>query len=194
MVKTKAAAEQLLANRRIAVTRVSRNPQVHGDPWLPDLRSIPSGVGAVVIGTRPDHAEPTMREAVHLGITQVWMHRAFGVGQRLRRCDGKRAPARCHGDRWRQPAHVRPHGRHWAQGDVPAPLADRHGPPAGLTTTPGRQYAPVEPRGRSPMSIPASLARTQGERPQPAAGGRGRTDAPLSSVGVLPSRCPTAHT
>ncbi len=94
MVRTKAAAERFLANRRIAVTGVSRNPQGHGsnivyqrlldrgydvfavnpnadtvegDPCFPDLRSIPGGVGAVVIGTRPDHAEPTMREAVRLG-------------------------------------------------------------------------------------------------------------------------------
>lgn len=107
MVKTKVAAEQFLANRRIAVTGVSRNPQGHGsnivyqrlrdrgydvfavnpnadtvegDACFPDLRSIPGGVDAVVIGTRPDHAEPTMREAVDLGITQVWMHRAFGSG------------------------------------------------------------------------------------------------------------------
>ena len=34
----------------------------------------------MVIGTRPEHAEATMREAIDLGITQVWMHRAFGGG------------------------------------------------------------------------------------------------------------------
>jgi predicted CoA-binding protein len=33
-----------------------------------------------VIGTRPDRAEATMREAVDLGITRVWMHRSFGEG------------------------------------------------------------------------------------------------------------------
>jgi hypothetical protein len=34
----------------------------------------------VVIGTRPETADATMRECAELGITQVWMHRAFGGG------------------------------------------------------------------------------------------------------------------
>jgi uncharacterized protein len=107
MVTTKQAATQFLANRRIAVTGVSREPKGHGsnvvyqrlrdrgyqvfavnpnaasvegDPCYHDLRSIPDGVEAVVIGTRPEHAEATVREAADLGITQVWMHRSFGRG------------------------------------------------------------------------------------------------------------------
>jgi predicted CoA-binding protein len=107
MVTTKKAATQFLANRRIAVTGVSREPKGHGsnvvyqrlrergyqvfavnpnaesvegDPCYHDLRSIPDGVEAVVIGTRPEHAEATVREAADLGITQVWMHRSFGRG------------------------------------------------------------------------------------------------------------------
>lgn len=107
MTTMKAAASEFLANRRIAVTGVSRNPKGHGsnivyqrlrergyevfavnpnadavegDPCFHDLKSIPGGVEAVVIGTRPDHAEATVREAAELGITQVWMHRAFGAG------------------------------------------------------------------------------------------------------------------
>jgi predicted CoA-binding protein len=101
------AAAQFLSKKRVAVTGVSANPQGHGsnavytrmrergyevfavnpnsptaegDPTYPDLASIPGGVEAVVIGTRPDHAEATMREAIDLGIQQVWMHRAFGGG------------------------------------------------------------------------------------------------------------------
>ena len=101
------AAAQFLTRKRVAVTGVSANPQGHGsnavytrmrergyevfavnpnsptaegDPTYPDLASIPGGVEAVVIGTRPDHAEATMREAIDLGIQQVWMHRAFGSG------------------------------------------------------------------------------------------------------------------
>jgi len=101
------AAAQFLTKKRVAVTGVSANPQGHGsnavytrmrergyevfavnpnsptaegDPTYPDLASIPGGVEAVVIGTRPDHAEATMREAIDLGIQQVWMHRAFGGG------------------------------------------------------------------------------------------------------------------
>ncbi len=107
MQKTKDAAEAFLANRRIAVTGVSRAPEGHGsnivyqrlrergyevfpvnpnadsvegDTCFHDLTSIPDGVDAVVIGTRPEHAETTMREAAELGIRQVWMHRSFGGG------------------------------------------------------------------------------------------------------------------
>lgn len=102
-----AAAAEFLAQRRIAVTGVSRNAEGHGsnavygrlrdrgydvvavnpnadevegDPCFHDLASIPGGVDAVVIGTRPDHALGTMRECVELGISRVWMHRAFGDG------------------------------------------------------------------------------------------------------------------
>jgi uncharacterized protein len=105
--RIKEAASLFLASRRVAVTGVSRNPksygsnfvyqrlrergyevfavnpnayEVEGDPCYPNLRSIPGGVAAVVIGTRPEIAEDTMRECVGLGIRQVWMHRSFGVG------------------------------------------------------------------------------------------------------------------
>ncbi len=107
MVKTREAASEFLASKRIAVTGVSRNAQGHGsnivyqrlrdrgyevfavnpnaetvegDPSYPDLESIPGGVDAVVIGTRPDVAEDTMRECADLGIENVWMHRSFGEG------------------------------------------------------------------------------------------------------------------
>jgi uncharacterized protein len=107
MVTMKQAASDFLANKRIAVTGVSRNPQGHGanvvyqrlrdrgyqvfavnpnaekvegDPAYPDLKSIPDGVDAVVIGTRPEWASPTMRECVDLGIRSVWMHRLYGEG------------------------------------------------------------------------------------------------------------------
>ena len=83
-MKTKEAAQKFLANKRIAVTGVSRQPKGHGsnavyvrlrergyevfavnpnspeaegDQTYPDLASIPGGVDAVVIGTRPEHAE-----------------------------------------------------------------------------------------------------------------------------------------
>ncbi len=101
------AAEDFLGCRRIAVTGVSRDPANHGanvvyqrlrergydvhavnpnaetvegDPSYPSLAQVPGGVEAVVIGTRPERAEQTMRECVELGITRVWMHRAFGGG------------------------------------------------------------------------------------------------------------------
>jgi predicted CoA-binding protein len=107
MATIKQAAAEFLANRRIAVTGVSRSPQDHGanvvykrlrergyevfavnpnarsvegDPCYPALRDIPGGVEAVVIGTRPELAEETVRECVDLGIHRVWMHRSFGAG------------------------------------------------------------------------------------------------------------------
>jgi uncharacterized protein len=107
MTKIKAAATEFLTHKRVAVTGVSREPgshgsnvvyrrlrdrgyevfavnpnadQVEGDPTYRDLRSIPDGVEAVVIGTRPETAEATMRECADLGIEHVWMHRGPGAG------------------------------------------------------------------------------------------------------------------
>ena len=101
------AAAAFLASKRVAVTGVSRTPKTHGsnnvyrrlrergyqvfavnpntdqvegDRCYPDLASIPGGVDAVVIGTRPEVAEDTMRECAELGIKQVWMHRGPGTG------------------------------------------------------------------------------------------------------------------
>jgi len=42
--------------------------------------AIPGGVDAVVIGTRPEVADETMRECADLGIRHVWMHRGPGAG------------------------------------------------------------------------------------------------------------------
>lgn len=107
MVAIKQAAADFLANERIAVTGVSRsskghganvvylrlkqrgydvvpiNPnadEVEGDACYPDLKSVPGDLKAVVIGTRPEVAEATMRECVDLGVEQVWMHRGPGGG------------------------------------------------------------------------------------------------------------------
>ena len=101
------AASEFLSTRRIAVTGVSRHPESHGsnvvyqrlrergyevfavnpnaevvegDRCYPDLRSIPGGVEAVVIGTRPELADGTIRECAELGIEHVWMHRSVGGG------------------------------------------------------------------------------------------------------------------
>jgi uncharacterized protein len=107
MTAIKEAASEFLAHKRVAVTGVSReakghgsnvvykrlrergydvfavNPnadEVEGDRAYHDLRSIPGGVEAVVIGTRPELAEETMRECADLGIKHVWMHRGPGAG------------------------------------------------------------------------------------------------------------------
>jgi predicted CoA-binding protein len=101
------AAAAFLAHKRVAVTGVSRTPKTHGsnnvykrmrergyevfavnpnahevegDRSYPDLKSIPGGVEAVVIGTRPEIGEDTMNECAELGIKHVWMHRGPGGG------------------------------------------------------------------------------------------------------------------
>jgi predicted CoA-binding protein len=105
MQQIKEAASEFLAHKRVAVTGVSRQPKSHGsntvykrlrergydvfavnpnarevegDPSYENLRAIPGGVDAVVIGTRPERAEDTMRECADLGIKHVWMH--WGTG------------------------------------------------------------------------------------------------------------------
>jgi uncharacterized protein len=107
MPKMKEAAAEFLASKRVAVTGVSRQPKDHGsnvvyrrlrergyqvfpvnpnaervedDLCYHDLRSIPGGVDAVVIATRPEIAEETIRECAELGIRHVWMHRGPGAG------------------------------------------------------------------------------------------------------------------
>lgn len=107
MTTIKQAATEFLNHRRIAVTGVSRTPGNHGsnavykrlrergydvfpvnpnadtvegDSAYHDLHSIPGSVEAVIIGTRPDRADETMRECAELGIKHVWMHRGPGGG------------------------------------------------------------------------------------------------------------------
>ena len=107
MQRIKDAASEFLAGKRVAVTGVSRQPKDHGsnvvyrrlrdrgyevfavnpnaeevegDRCYRNLRAIPGGVDAVVIATRPERAEETMRECAELGITHVWMHRGPGAG------------------------------------------------------------------------------------------------------------------
>jgi predicted CoA-binding protein len=107
MTSIKDAASEFLSHKRVAVTGVSRTPgshgsnavykrlrdrgydvfavnpnaeEVEGDRAYHDLHSIPGGVEAVVIGTRPETADETMRECAELGIERVWMHRGPGGG------------------------------------------------------------------------------------------------------------------
>ena len=72
---------QRLRQRGYEVFAVNPNSDtVEGDRTYPDLTSIPGGVEAVVIGTKPETAEATMRESAELGIKNVWMHRSVGTG------------------------------------------------------------------------------------------------------------------
>lgn len=106
MPTIKEAAAAFLANKRIAVTGVSRKPKEHGSNSIykrlrdrgyevfpvnpntdevegvvsyPDVKSIPGGVDAIVIATAPDKADATMRECAELGIKYVWLHHGPGA-------------------------------------------------------------------------------------------------------------------
>jgi uncharacterized protein len=126
MIPVRDAAAAFLANKRIAVTGVSRDPKsghgsnvvykrlrergyqvfavnptaalkadkVEGDNAFANLAAIPGGVDAVVIASKPDAAEATMRECAELGIKHVWMHRSIGKGSV---CDEATVYGREHG-------------------------------------------------------------------------------------------------
>lgn len=100
------AAEEFLAQKRIAVAGVSRdekqpanliykrlrdtghvafavNPnadQVEGDPCFGSVREIPGGVDGVVIVTTPEVAMDVAKDCVAAGVPRVWMHRGIGPG------------------------------------------------------------------------------------------------------------------
>ena len=106
MESLKDAARTFLRLKRIAVVGVSRDPRqtanfiyrrlregdrevfavnpnaerVENDRCYPNLASIPDGVDAVFIATRPEVTEQIVRECADAGIRWVWMHRAFGQG------------------------------------------------------------------------------------------------------------------
>ena len=104
----KETATEFLAHKRVAVTGVSRNAKGHGanviyqrlrqrgyqvfavnpdadevegDPCYHNLKSVPGGVDWVVVATKPDTADATVRECDELGVKRVWMHQPpFGPG------------------------------------------------------------------------------------------------------------------
>src|SRR4029078_4646584 len=60
--------------RGYQVSAVTPNAtQVEGDRAYPALKSIPGGVDAVVIGTRPEYAPETVRECSELGFRYGWV-------------------------------------------------------------------------------------------------------------------------
>lgn len=106
MSTLKEAAQEFLAQKRIAVAGVSRqgdaaanaifkklrqtghqvfpvNPnatEVEGVHCYPNLTAIPGGVDGVVLAAPPSTAVSLVRECGALGIKRVWMHRSFGQG------------------------------------------------------------------------------------------------------------------
>jgi predicted CoA-binding protein len=98
--------DEFLAQKRIAIAGVSRDQKHHpagnliyrrlkdsghqvfavnphmqtfeGDRCFADVRSIPGGVDAVVIVTKPQTAEQIVRDCSEAGIRHVWMHGSLG--------------------------------------------------------------------------------------------------------------------
>jgi predicted CoA-binding protein len=210
MVPVKQTAAEFLANMRIAVTGAFRTPkdhgsnivykrlrdrgyqvfainpstdQVEGDRCYHDLRSVPGGVEAVLIGTRPETAEATMRECADLGIKHVDAPRARHR-QRVHRGHPIRPGARDHRDRRGLPTDVQTHRRFRAQDD--AAHARKPCPQTGLRPTPNRwrrrdtgnrretaASVPPKQRTRGPDASPSELIGEPG-----AAGRRDRTPRP----------------
>ena len=100
------AAEDFLAQKRIAVAGVSRdtkqpanlifrrlrdsghdvfavNPNaasVEGAPSYPSVSSIPGGVDGVVVLTTPAVAREVVEDCAAAGVSRVWLHRGLGPG------------------------------------------------------------------------------------------------------------------
>ena len=100
------AAEEFLAQQRIAVAGVSRDPKqpanliyrrlrdtghavfavnpnaetVEGDPAFRSVSSIPGGVDGVVVVTPPKATDAVVDDAIAAGVPRVWLHRGIGPG------------------------------------------------------------------------------------------------------------------
>jgi uncharacterized protein len=106
MEELKRAAGAFLAHRRIGVAGVSRegghvanvvfrklrdagyevfalNPnatEVEGGACYPGPGTVPGGVEAVFIATRPAAAAAVVQQCIDAGVGSVWLHRSFGTG------------------------------------------------------------------------------------------------------------------
>ena len=103
----KSDIQNFLAQKRLAVAGVSRNPKgeaanliyhklreagyevfpinphaemIAGERCYPNLKTISPVVDGVVIATRPEIAEQIVHECAEIGVSRVWMHRSFGAG------------------------------------------------------------------------------------------------------------------
>jgi uncharacterized protein len=100
------AAEEFLAQKRIAVAGVSRDPkqpanliyrrlrdtghevfavnpnaaEVEGDACYAAVTQIPDGVDGVVVVTPADAAPTVVADCVAAGVPRVWLHRGMGPG------------------------------------------------------------------------------------------------------------------
>ena len=93
-------AQEFLAQKRIAVAGVSRNPNetanaiyrtlrdkgyevfavnpnaetVEGDTCYPNMQAIPGGVDGAMLVTTPEHSALVAQDCVAAGVPRVWMH------------------------------------------------------------------------------------------------------------------------
>jgi predicted CoA-binding protein len=100
----KTAAEKFLAEKRVAIAGVSRNPaetgnliyrkfkengytvfpvnpaaaEVEGVKCYASVKDIPDGVGAVFMVTSPAASAKVAADCVKAGVKWVWMHKSFG--------------------------------------------------------------------------------------------------------------------
>ena len=100
------AAEEFLAQKRIAVAGVSRDPkqpanliyrrlrdtghdvfavnphatEVEGDPCYATVTDIPDAVDAVVVVTPADASAAVVEDCAAAGVPRVWLHRGMGPG------------------------------------------------------------------------------------------------------------------
>ena len=106
MLTLRGAAEEFLAEHRIAVAGVSRDPRqpanlvyrrlrdaghevfpvnphadaLEGDAAFASVRDIPGGVDGVVVVTTPGVAVRVVADCVTAGVPRVWLHRGIGPG------------------------------------------------------------------------------------------------------------------
>lgn len=106
MTTLRDAADEFLAQHRIAVAGVSRdekqpanliyrrlrdtghevfavNPnaeEVEGDPCYPTVGAVPGRLDGIVVVTTPEVAEEVVAQAHEAGVPRVWLHRGMGPG------------------------------------------------------------------------------------------------------------------
>jgi uncharacterized protein len=106
MITLREAAEEFIAQQRIAVAGASRDPKqpanliyrrlrdtghevfavnpnaetVEGARCYPAVSAIPGGVDGVVVVTTPEVAESVVVDCAAAGVPRVWLHRGVGPG------------------------------------------------------------------------------------------------------------------
>lgn len=110
---TMQTVRDFLAEEKLAVVGVSRNPQKFGnavyrelkqkdytvypvnpntetigdDVCYPDLKSLPEPVGGVIMVVPPAQTEQAVRDAAEAGIKRIWMQRGSESGEAIAFCE-----------------------------------------------------------------------------------------------------------